>query len=42
MQNHPKQSAESMGDGPDGLFVSQTRQQFVKRDLKYAAFDFYR
>src|SRR5258708_507905 len=42
MQNHPEQSAKSMGDSPDGLFVSQTRQQFVKRDLKYAAFDFYR
>src|SRR5258708_15417517 len=42
MQNHPEQSAKSMGDSPDGLFVSQTRQQSVKRDLKYAAFDCYR
>src|ERR1035437_6016745 len=25
MQNQPKQSAKSMGDGPDGLLVSQAR-----------------
>src|ERR1035437_732209 len=27
MEDHPQHSAESMGDGPDGLLVPQTRQQ---------------
>src|ERR1035441_9178183 len=26
VQNQPKQSAKPMGDGPDGLLISQTRQ----------------
>src|SRR5216684_3066516 len=42
MQNHPEQSAESMGNGPDGLLVSQTRLQFAKCDFKSAAFNFNR
>src|ERR1700693_3437729 len=40
MQNHPEQSAKSMGDGPDGLLVSHAREQPLKRHLKYAPFDF--
>jgi coenzyme F420-reducing hydrogenase delta subunit len=31
-----------MGDGPDGLLVSQARQQPVKCHFKYASFDLYR
>src|ERR1039457_5623904 len=31
MQNHPEQSIKSVGDGPNGLLVSQARQQFAKR-----------
>src|SRR6266581_2635986 len=42
MQNLPKQSAQSMGDGPDGLLIFQARQQPSKRHLKYASFDLYR
>src|SRR5450759_444548 len=38
VQNQPEQSAESMGDGPDGLLVSQTRQQPAERQLEYAPF----
>ena len=39
MQDHPKQLAKPMGDGPDGLLVSQPRQQAVKCHFKYAPFD---
>src|ERR1039457_6599020 len=39
VQNYPEQSVKSVGDGPDGLFVSQARQQLPKRDVKDAALD---
>src|ERR1035437_8451052 len=39
VQNQPKQSAKPMGNGPDGLLVSQARQQPVKCQFKYAPFD---
>src|ERR1035437_9296853 len=42
VQNQPKQSAKPMGNGPDGLLVSQARQQPVKCQFKYAPFDLYR
>src|ERR1035437_10848421 len=42
MEDHPKQSAKPMGNGPDGLLVSQARQQPVKCQFKYAPFDLYR
>src|SRR5437660_5134019 len=32
MQNLPEQPAEPMGDGPNGLLVSQARQQAAKGD----------
>src|SRR5450759_4233607 len=38
VQNQPEQSAESMSDGPDGLLVSQTRQQPAECQLEYAPF----
>src|ERR1035437_9177296 len=39
VQNYPEQSVKSVGDGPDGLFVSQARQQLPKRDVKDATLD---
>ena len=39
MENQPKQPAKSMGDGPDGLLVSQARQQPAKGHSEYASFD---
>src|ERR1035437_6562737 len=42
VQNQPKQSAKPMGNGPDGLLVSQARQQPVKCHFEYASFDLYR
>src|ERR1039457_6845276 len=39
MEDQPEQLAEPMGDGPDGLFVSQPRQQAMKCHFKYASFD---
>src|ERR1035437_2658261 len=42
VQNQPKQSAKPMGNGPDGLLVSQARQQPVKCHFEYAPFDLYR
>src|SRR5674476_1067924 len=42
MEDHPQHSAESMGDGPDGLLVPQTRQQPAEGQLEYAPFDLYR
>ena len=40
MQNHPDQSAELMGDSPDGLIVPQARQQPPVQDLEDTAFEF--
>src|ERR1017187_8804448 len=42
VQNQPKQSAKPMGNGPDGLLVSQARQQPMKCHFEYASFDLYR
>src|SRR5262249_6632746 len=37
VQNDPDQSAQPMGDGPDGLIVSQPRNQSAVDDLENAA-----
>ena len=38
VQDQPDQSALSMGDGSDGLIVSQARDRAAIHDLEYASF----
>src|SRR4029077_11086420 len=42
VQNLPDQSAEAMGNRPDGLLIGEPCPQTAKRPLKHAAFRLYR